>query len=170
MSKKKKKFNSTEALHQIRYAGREEEEDDKQQTNGSLRIIRISDINLIPVELMQSLESDIFDPEMVYKLGAEIGSSPVHFAYALADSNHKIQGFLWLSADLLGKFVDVHALTISEKYQGKGIIRKQIDPFIQSIAKQLKFKGYRFQTKRPKPWMKMIEGRESAYVNIEKEI
>jgi GNAT superfamily N-acetyltransferase len=91
-----------------------------------LKWIQITDLHLIPRELVEMLDGRPYDIDDFYRSGPIICGNPLSIVGVFANENSLVKGYMWASINPLEKAVMCHALVVDPKYRKKGIVREAV--------------------------------------------
>lgn len=101
-----------------------------------IRLTQPEQFNLVPRYLFEQIREKT-DINRIYEVGMLSLTSPFVFVYVLVDKNieeKKIKGILWLSINVLERYIYVELLSVDKEYQSKecDAIKKTLD-FIRGV-------------------------------------
>lgn len=141
-----------------------------------LRLVRIVDASLVPVELIEQIKNRTYTVQEFYdyqqklcviydETGPRI--NPISHLYVLVDKDNKIKGVLWITLD--GQECTVELFSIERSYWNKGKSIDFIHNKIIEIVIPLGIKKLRIFTPNPGAYEK-IGFRRAKHVIMEREL
>jgi hypothetical protein len=122
----------------------------EEQTVPELRIVKVSDLFLIPKYLLDQVKDVYWTPDELYGLWPTMEGNVGNLLFALVDKDHIIKGVVWCSVVLMGRFLFVNIVSLDKEYQNRHVCQNIIAPYLRKIKEKLGLTRIIAVTSRPK--------------------
>lgn len=114
------------------------------------KIIRTTDLRLIPKYLLEQVKDVYWTPEELYGLWPAVENSPTNLLYAVVNKDFHIKGVIWATVGLAGSFLFVNVVSLDKELQSKGLIPNLVMPYLQDLKAKIGVRHLLCSSSRPK--------------------